>query len=626
MPSFKTKLEINRPDLEDLLKRRFFFTPSFSIYGGVAGLYDYGPPGCAVKSNLTNYWRRHFVLEENMMEVECSNITPETVLKASGHVDKFQDLMVRDVVSKKCFRADHLLEEAMDKLSAVEGATQAQKDEYATVKIQADTYDNDELHAMLTKYEVKAPETGNDITEPLPFNLMFKTEIGPTGHSVGFLRPETAQGIFLNFDRLLEQNGGKLPFAGAQVGTAFRNEIAPRAGLLRVREFALAEIEHFVDPDNKKHPNFDAVKDVVLPLFPTSSQLNDGANAGPTNITVGEAVAKGTIDNETLAYFLARTFLFLKKIGMREDGIRFRQHLPKEMAHYATDCWDAEMLTTYGWIECVGHADRSCFDLNAHAKATNARLSVFEEFPEGPQVAQVTEAVPDKGKVGRAFKREGKLVMDHLAAMEQADVLQLQTCQGANADGTVKVEVDGKEYELTKDMLKFKEGEKKISGRRFTPSVVEPSFGIGRLLYCLLEHAHYVRDGARGVLKLSPIIAPVKCSVLPLMQQDKFTSAVKDVERLLTRAGISSKVDTSSTSIGRRYARTDEIGIPFGVTVDHITLEDQTVTLRERDSMGQVRVKVDEIPELVAQLSDMHITWADVLAQPEKYPPQTASE
>ena len=230
----------------------------------------------------------------------------------------------------------------------------------------------DEMAAVLKKFEIKSPLTNNPLTEPIgekssplfphkifslsEFNLMFQTHIGPSGAVRGFLRPETAQGIFVNFKRLLEFNQGKLPFAAAQIGNAFRNEISPRSGLIRVREFTMAEIEHFCDPEDKSHPKFSGVTETVMTLYSACNQMN-GEPA--RQVKIGEAVAGGTVANPTLGYFLTRIHNFLIKIGVDGSRLRFRQHMANEMAHYATDCWDAEILTSYGWIECVGCADRS---------------------------------------------------------------------------------------------------------------------------------------------------------------------------------------------------------------------------------------------------------------------------
>lgn len=300
-----------RSKMGSALEQRLFYIPSFKIYGGVAGFFDYGPPGCAVKSNLQAYWRQHFVLNEQMLEVECPAVTPEVVLQASGHVERFTDLMVNDVVTKDCFRADHLVEENLEKIMADPMITPERRRELEDMLARLEEFTPEEMGAAIVELGIKAPDTKNDLTAPYPFNLMFPTQIGPSGVQRGFLRPETAQGIFVNFRDLLYYNGGKLPFAAAQIGQSFRNEIAPRAGLLRVREFTQAEIEHFVHPDHKEHPRFHEIKDVELSLFSREAQL--GAVKKPFPMSAGDAIAKGVIANETLGYFIARTQLFLDR-------------------------------------------------------------------------------------------------------------------------------------------------------------------------------------------------------------------------------------------------------------------------------------------------------------------------
>eukprot|EP00884_Botryococcus_braunii_P021138 jgi/Botrbrau1/7708/Bobra.0159s0143.1 len=242
--------EAFRAALTNTLERRFFYIPSFKIYGSVAGFYDFGPPGCAIKQNIQQFWRQHFVLEESMLEVECPAVTPDPVLRASGHVDRFTDYMVTDLVTGDCHRADHLLKAALEAL--VENkAKPPSPDELKEIRhtlATVDELDAGQLGEQLTKYGVKAPDTANNLSAPFRFNLMFRTSIGPKGDQVGYLRPETAQGIFVNFRDLLYYNGNKLPFAAAQIGQSYRNEISPRAGLLRVREFTQAEIEHFATP------------------------------------------------------------------------------------------------------------------------------------------------------------------------------------------------------------------------------------------------------------------------------------------------------------------------------------------------------------------------------------------
>lgn len=236
---------------------------------------------------MLNAWRQFFVLEEQMLEVDCSILTPEPVLKASGHVDRFADYMVKDLKSGECFRLDHLIKNNLEKLCSEKTTTAELKAECEDIIIKLDGNTKDEMGAIMRRFNMKSPSTGNDLSDPIEFNLMFGTQIGPTGLIKGFLRPETAQGIFVNFKRLLEFNQGKLPFAAAQIGNSFRNEISPRSGLIRVREFTMAEIEHFCDPNEKSHPKFETVADTVMLLYSACNQM-DGKSA--EQIKIGDAV------------------------------------------------------------------------------------------------------------------------------------------------------------------------------------------------------------------------------------------------------------------------------------------------------------------------------------------------
>ncbi|XP_022698157.1 glycine--tRNA ligase-like [Varroa jacobsoni] len=611
----------DRTRMEDLLKRRFFYDQSFAIYGGITGQFDFGPMGCATKTNFLQAWRRHFVLEEGMLEVDCTILTPEPVLKASGHVDRFADLMVKDVKNGECFRLDHLIKAHLEKLSTDKKTSAEQRAEYEDIIIKLDGMKKDEMNAVLRRFNMKSPITGNDLTDAIEFNLMFSTQIGPSGLIKGFLRPETAQGIFVNFKRLLEFNQGKLPFAAAQVGSAFRNEISPRSGLIRVREFQMAEIEHFTDPTDKAHPKFVSVKDLELVLYAACDQM-DGKAAQP--VRLGDAVAKKLIANETLAYFLGRIHLFLVKVGIDPARLRFRQHMANEMAHYACDCWDAEIKTSYGWVECVGCADRSCFDLQQHSKATNVRL-VSEKLLPTPKTVDLIEVLPQKAVLGKEFKKEAKAIMDTLATLPESQIADIE--KAFENGGTFSLTyASGKQVELRKDMIQVKRGKKTVHVEEVIPAVIEPSFGIGRILYSLFEHNFRIREGdeQRTFLSLPPIVAPLKCSVLPLSGNAEFAPLVSRLSDDLRLCDISHKVDDSGGSIGKRYARTDEIAIPFGITVDFDSLkEPHTVTLRERDSMQQVRCPIDGVAKLVRDLSLGKKTWtADVVPNYPKFEQQ----
>jgi len=612
----------DRVKLEDLLKRRFFFDQSFAIYGGVSGQYDFGPMGCSLKANMLSIWRNFFILEEQMLEVDCSILTPEPVLKASGHVERFADLMVKDEKTGECFRLDHLIKASLEKVAAEKNATAETKFRCEDITIKLDGMKKDEMAEIMKEFKMKSPITGNELSEPMEFNLMFSTSIGPTGLMKGFLRPETAQGIFVNFKRLLEFNSGKLPFSAAQIGNSFRNEISPRSGLIRVREFTMAEIEHFCDPEDKSHPKFESVCHTPVLLYSACNQM-EGKAAEYT--TIGEALEKKTIANETLAYFMARIQQYMIKVGIDPKKLRFRQHMNNEMAHYACDCWDAECLTSYGWVECVGCADRSAYDLKQHTKATGVRLVAEKKLNE-PKTIDVVEIVANKAAVGKAFKKEAKDILATIAKLNEPEALEelLSFEESLKAKNEFHLEVavgqSTNTFRLVPEMVEVKRYLKVVHVEEFVPNVIEPSFGIGRIMYSIFEHNFRVRsdDGQRTYFSLPPIVAPLKCSVLPLSNNAEFTPYITQLKRDLASVDVSHKVDDSSGSIGRRYARTDEIAIPFGITIDFDTLkEPHTATLRERDSMSQLRIPLSEIAAVVRDLSNGKTSWMETEA---KYP------
>jgi glycyl-tRNA synthetase len=608
----------SREALEGLLRTRFFFAPSYEIYGGVSGLYDYGPPGCALQANIIDVWRKHFILEEDMLEVDCTALTPHEVLKTSGHVEKFADWMCRDLATGEIFRADHLVEEVLEsrlkgdqEARGIAARDAADKDEdkkrkkkvkevkvvkladevvteYQTILAKIDGYSGPELGELMIKHNIVNPVTNGPLEAPKEFNLMFETAIGPSGALRGYLRPETAQGQFLNFNKLLESNNLKMPFASASIGKSFRNEISPRAGLLRVREFLMAEIEHFVDPNRKSHPRFADIKDIKLKLWPKDIQVQGKTEV--SELSIGEAVKIGMVDNETLGYFLARIYLFMIKIGIDPKRMRFRQHMANEMAHYATDCWDCELQSSYGWIECVGCADRSAYDLTVHSARTNQKLVVREMLDE-PITVESFEVDIDKKKFGPRFRRDAGKVEQWITSRTECEREDL--AKELETTGKIVFSVPGLDgsIELDKSFVQIENRAHTEHIREYTPNVIEPSFGIGRILYSLLEHSFGVRpnDEQRGVLSFPPSVAPTKVLVVPLSNNPDFGPIVVDMTSQLRKAGITSKVDDSSASIGKRYARNDELGTPFGITIDFQTVKDGTVTIRERDSMKQVR-------------------------------------
>ncbi len=621
--------KFDQQGLQDVLLRRMIVVPSFEIHGGVSGLFDFGPIGTSLKDNIVSEWKKHFVLKERMLQVEATCMTSEPVLRASGHVERFTDLMVKDESTGFCYRADKLLEDHIENLlEASPGMDKEEKAELERVFRQADAYSPEELGALISeRFKITAPDTGNVLSQPFPFNLMFKTLIGPEGTNVGFLRPETAQGIFVNFKRLLDYNYGKLPFAAAQIGLGFRNEIAPRAGLLRVREFTMAEIEHFVHPEEKDHPSFAAVADLELSLFPEDNQMTTGKLV---KMTAGAAVAAGVINNQTLAYFMARTHLFLERIGIDMSRVRFRQHLKTEMAHYSSDCWDAEIHMSYGWTECVGHADRAAYDLRVHSEATNNDLRAIRQV-DPPRVEEYAKISPNKKALGKAFKRDAGLISAAVAKLSMADALALGEKLKADGSAPVLVE-DGRSFDIASEMLTIEQATRTVHSESFYPNVIEPSFGIGRILYAVLEHTFYLRGAAQGeekaiekgsvertAFRFNPRVAPVKCGVCPVRKSDDQEAIVLQLVDDLVEAGIYATADVSSTAIGKKYSRFDEVGIPFCLTADEHSQADASVTLRERDSQDQIRAPISEALELVRDLCAERTTFEQLIAKYGKF-------
>lgn len=636
--------QFERAQIEDVIKKRFFYGPAFDIYGAVSGLYDYGPTGCALQANIIDIWRKHFIINDSMLEVDTTCLTPAEVLKTSGHVEKFADWMSKDPASGEIFRADHLVEEvfearlkghneAIGKAAVVEEESDDKKkrkkkvkhitaiklddalvQEYEETLAKIDGFSGPELGDLIEKYDIRNPGNDGKLNPPIQFNLMFDTQIGPTGQFKAYLRPETAQGQFLNFGKLLEFNNARMPFASASIGKSFRNEIAPRSGLLRVREFLMAEVEYYVDPLKKDHERFFEVEDVQLRFLPKDVQL-----AGQTTIiekSVGEAVRSGMVDNETLGYYIARIYLFLIKIGIDPARLRFRQHMNNEMAHYACDCWDAEIETSYGWIECVGCADRSAYDLTVHSKKTGHALIVREQLKE-PVVEQKWIPTVERKAFGMKYKKDAKTL--------EAAIEELSMEDKAQAAKDKVIRING--FEIPEDLVKLELKEVKSNVRDYTPNVIEPSFGIGRILYAVLEHSFWIRPESteRGVLSFPPSIAPTSVLLVPLSSNPELLRLVPALSSKLRALEISNKVDDSSAAIGKRYARNDELGTPFGITIDFQTTTDGSLTLRERDSTKQIRASEAEILSVLGRLVRSQVAWSQVLAQYGEFTSQEAA-
>ena len=555
--------------LAELAKRRGLFFPGNEPYGGVAGFYVYGPTGAALKRNLERSWRDRFAVREGNMEIDAPTVMPEAVFEASGHLDGFDDMLVECAECGTSHRADHLVEDA----TAIDDAEGLEPAEIAD---------------LIADHGIDCPACGAALAgEPVEeFNLMFATNIGPGSSAPGYLRPETAQGIFVEFPRLKAYAREQLPFGVTQVGTAYRNEISPRRGLIRLREFTQAELELFVDPRGDG-PGLAGVADVELPLYPIAEQHADDGDL--VRLPVHEAVESGLVESPWIGYYLGVGQRWYDRIGVDLDRFRFRQHLPGERAHYAVDCWDAEVEIGGDWIEITGYAYRSDYDLRKHAEHGEGEFTVFRQYDE-PRTVEAPSVDPDMSVLGPEFGADAAGVAEAIERLAAAD-------PDAFDAESVTVEVDGEPRSIPTEVTNFTVREEAVTGEHFTPHVVEPSFGVDRLVYTVLAHAYRedeLDDETRAYLALPPAVAPTFVGVFPLMDRDGLGERAEAIADELRSAGHSVALDVSG-SIGRRYRRQDEVGTPFCVTVDYETLEDDTVTLRDRDTAAQRRLEAAEL-------------------------------
>jgi glycyl-tRNA synthetase len=530
--------------------------------------------GTALKRNIEGFWLRLWVGEEGMIELDSALVNPREVFEASGHLAEFEDFVVQCADCGSSFRADHLLE---------------------NLHPNPDALSREELAEELVVKGVTCPDCGGPISPPASFNLMFATRAGPGEGREAYLRPETAQGIFVNFNHLYRLARERLPFGVAQLGRGFRNEISPRQGIIRLREFNMAEVEAFFHPSNRQWTgDMRTYADTQLRLVP-----NEGDEV---RVTLGEALERGIMTNEALAYFVGVTQRFLVGVGVDPERLRFRQHLQTEMAHYASDCWDAEALLSFGWIELVGIADRGDYDLRAHHDFSGQDMRVFIRFDE-PREMEVERLTPVHKELGPRFRGDAKAVAE---ALKEAD----SSAVGGDGVATVPIpEGDGTRLvQVPPECFTLERVVDRVTGERVLPHVVEPSFGVDRILWTVMEHAYSQRVGEDGeamtVLKLPPLVAPVSVGVFPLVAKDGLDVIAEEVDGRLRGAGLRTYYDGSG-SIGRRYARADEIGVPFCVTVDHQSREDDSVTIRWRDTQDQVRLPISHLVDSVKELSGL---------------------
>ena len=564
--------------VNELARRRGFLWPAFELYGGAAGFYDYGPLGAPLKRRIEDIWRQYFVIAEGFAEIEAPTIGVEGIFQASGHLSGFSDPLTGCKECKEVYRADHLIKHIIEV---------------------PDALTNEEIYRCMQENEITCPECGGELSSVYEFNLMFKTMIGPGNKMTGYMRPETAQGMFINFPRLLRYFRGALPFAAVQIGKSYRNEISPRQGVIRLREFTQAEAEIFIDPRDKTHPRFDEVKAIRMKFYSQEAQ----EKGEEEEMSFGEAVERGVVAHQTLAYYVARTYQYLLAVGIDPQKLRFRQHKSDEMAHYAADCWDAEvLLDRLGWIELVGVADRTDYDLKAHTTVSKVNLSVFVNYGQ-PKKRKKTVVKPDFKALGPMFKSKAKAVGEALRALAPEQL----------AGEKIQVNIDGETIDIDRSLVSFESVEVEVRGEEVVPHVIEPSFGIDRILYSILDHSYYedeIDGEKRAVLRFKPQVAPIEVAVLPLMDRSELVGPAKKILEELRSRGMRTDYDTSG-SIGRRYRRNDEIGTPYEVTIDYETIEEGTVTIRDRDSMSQVRVARWQVVDKLQALLNGDLLFQD---------------
>ena len=549
--------------LVEVAKRRGIFWPSYEIYGGIAGFYDIGPIGVRIKNKIIELWRKYFVYEnsEFVVEIETPIITPYKVLEASGHVENFTDPIVECTKCHNIYRADHLIEEI--------------------AKINVEGLPISELDQIIRGKGIRCPACGGELGEVRSFNLLFNTNIGPYTGNQGFLRPETAQGMFTSFKRVYEAYRQKLPIGIAQIGRVARNEISPRQGLIRLREFTIMELEFFFDPGSDIKPDFDKFSNLKLSILRGEDKEK---GESPKEYSTEEILQEKIVYNPWMLYWMATAAKFVKSLGI--NNFYFEEKLPHERAHYSAQTFDQIVIIGNEKVEISGHAYRSDYDLSRHMKYSGQDLTVFKRY-ETPKVVKKKVVVINRDSLNKRNKDFVKKFLSFISSKKPEEVEEL-IARDEKFEG-VKIS----EY------VRILEREEKVTGEKIIPHVVEPSFGVERCLYLSLLNS-YREKGTRIVLSLPKYLAPYDVAVFPLLEREDLVKKAREVYELLK--GKFDVIFDDSGSIGKRYARADEIGIPYCITIDPQTLVDNSVTIRDRDTWQQIRVNINELSSVLEKL------------------------
>lgn len=537
---------MNEIDQEEVSKRRGIYFPSFGIYGGSSGLYDYGPYGSMIRDNIIKIWKEMMISEGNIAEYDGTSLTQQSVLKASGHYDRFFDYSVECTQCKTKYRADHLLEE-----QGIE------------VKLERTWLDK-----KIRELEMKCKNCGGELGPVEIHKLMFQVDQGGDNDPL-FLRPETAQGIFINFKEYYRFFREKLPFGIIQVGRGYRNEISPRKALYRLREFNMMECESFFDPANEKWITDPLDSDKVKLLTNQGKELF---------LSPMEAYKQGIVRSQPLAYFIGKSFQFFIRIGIDKEKLRYRQHKKDELSHYSSDTWDAEALTSIGWIEITGIAHRGNYDLSRHIEYSGKDLYAQRVIPQKKVLEEIKEI--DYAGVRKKYGKDASKI-----------ILQLK-------EGKTVMEFDGTKIDLN-EFITIRKEERIVDRENFIPVVIEPSFGLDRIIYAILEHNFHKReDTGYNILSIPHELSPYEVAILPLLSDEEMEGLSEEIFRELLSYNVRAIYDDSG-SIGKRYARYDEVGVTYGITIDHDSLKDGTVTIRHRDTREQMRIRRNEIIEKI---------------------------
>ncbi len=490
------KIKDNIETFNSLIKRRgFIWGPSPEIYGGLAGFYSYGPAGMALKNNILSLFRqelRYF----GFGEVECPTIMPEIVWVASGHLERFIDPVIRCNKCNTLYRVDQFIQEQLP-------------------DHKIDGLSFKEMESLLKEHNLTCPKCETPINNIEEYNLMLKTQVG--NNVTAYLRPETATTTYLLFNRLDQDARRQYPIKIYQYGKAYRNEISPRQGVLRMRAFDQFEIQLFIGKQQEMvFEDYEEIKKNKLPLL--YWKLQEENIDIPEVISLEKAIKTNIIKKPAYGYCLYIAYYLTEILGFPEEILRFRQHSINERAHYADDAWDLEVKTKqFGWVEICGVHDRTNYDLKRH---------------------------------GEFSKQNFEIAMDPTSE--------------------------------TKEI----------------PQILEIAFGIDRIIYTLLENSFKVEQD-RINLKLNSNLVPNTVAVFPLVKnKEDIRNLALDIHKKLLENRITSFYDESG-SIGKRYRRQDEIGTKWCITIDYESLDDNTVTIRERDSMEQIRIKISDLPEYI---------------------------